>query len=158
VTGEEFYYEGRPYPLKVFFDPLTEEGIAFRNGCFYLNTQGNRDSRRQLLINWYKKRAGEWIPQRLFCYSRRLNVFPGKMAITSAEKTWGSCSSKNHLAFSYRLMMTPPRVMDYVIVHELSHIPQKNHSARFWAEVEKIIPEHKQLRNWLKEHYFRFRL
>jgi len=48
--------------------------------------------------------------------------------------------------------------MDYVIVHELSHIPQKNHSARFWAEVEKIIPEHKQLRNWLKEHYFRFRL
>ncbi|HPX82802.1 MAG TPA: M48 family metallopeptidase, partial [Syntrophales bacterium] len=70
--------------------------------------------------------------------------------ISEARSRWGSCSAANRLAFSWRLMIAPPAVIDYVVVHELAHLREKNHSPRFWALVGEICPDYRQRRRWLK--------
>ena len=75
-----------------------------------------------------------------------------KIIITGAMKRWGSCSSKGNLNFAWRLVMAPIDIIDYVVVHELSHIVHRNHSKRFWEQVETIFPDYKIKRKWLKEY------
>ncbi|PKN82576.1 MAG: M48 family peptidase, partial [Deltaproteobacteria bacterium HGW-Deltaproteobacteria-1] len=78
--------------------------------------------------------------------------------ITSARSRWGSCSEDNSLAFSFRLMMAPPQVIDYVVVHELMHIREKNHSSKFWRLVIEAMPDSMSHRRWLREHQDMFKL
>ncbi len=94
-------------------------------------------------INRLKKRAAEIIPSRVKYYSEIMEVKPTSVKITSAMTRWGSCSAKNSLCFSYRLMLYPIEAIDYVIVHELAHIKIKNHSKLFYQEIEKYMPDYK---------------
>ena len=91
------------------------------------------------------------IPRRVEYFSNIMGLYPTSVKITSAEKRFGSCSGKNGLCFSYRLMMYPPEAIDYVVVHELAHIRQKNHSAKFYALVAKYLPDYKACEKMLKE-------
>ena len=84
-------------------------------------------------------------------YACQIGVSPSKINITSAKRVFGSCTSKKHLNFSFRLALYPYEATEYVVVHELCHIKEMNHSARFWAEVEKILPDYKIRRKMLKE-------
>jgi hypothetical protein len=158
AAGETFYYLGEPHMLNVFFNPPVADGVTAKTPCIHPNTPDNPALRKRLLVDWYKEKARTLIPQRVDFFSRMMNLPYGNVKITSAQKRWGSCSARNDLSFSYRLVMTPPPVIDYVIVHELSHIRHKNHSARFWQQVQKIIPEHQTLRRWLKDHHDQFHL
>jgi hypothetical protein len=155
-TGERFYYLGQSYPLEVFFEPFETAGIFFWNNFFYLNAQGNKDLRKHYFISWYKKKAQEYISQRVDFFSRKLKLRHGNITITSAEKRWGSCSADDNLSFSFRLMMAPPDIIDYVIVHELIHIIEKNHSPKFWQKVYAVMPEHKTQKRWLKDNHHKF--
>lgn len=94
-----------------------------------------------------KKLAKEKIPQRVMYYSELMNLTPTSIKITSEEKRFGSCSYKNGLCFSYRLMQYPIEEIDYVIVHELAHIKHKNHKKEFYNLIEKYMPDYKQ-RQW----------
>ena len=94
-------------------------------------------------INKLKKSSLEVIPSRVEYYSKIMNVKPTGVKITSAMTRWGSCSSKNSLCFSYRLMLYPIQAIDYVVVHELAHIRIKNHSKYFYQEIEKYMPDYK---------------
>lgn len=114
------------------------------------------DNAEYYLAMWYKKKAKKIIIPRTEKYAEAIGVSFSKIAITSAKKRWGSCNSKGNINFSYRLVMTPPEVIDYVIVHELMHLKELNHSAKFWARVETVIPDYKQRRKWLKENQHRF--
>lgn len=156
--GEKFYYLGQSYPLKVFFEPLETEGVFFWNNYFYLNAQENKDLRKHYFISWYKKKASEYISQRIDFFSETLKLYYGNIKITSAEKRWGSCSADNNLSFSFRLIMTPPDIIDYVIVHELMHIIEKNHSPQFWQRVAAVLPGYKTQRHWLKDNHHKFLL
>ncbi len=95
-------------------------------------------------INSLKKKAAEIIPSRVKYYSEIMEVKPTGVKITSAMTRWGSCSAKNSLCFSYRLMLYPIEVIDYVVVHELAHIKLKNHSKFFYEEIEKYMPDYKE--------------
>ncbi len=95
-------------------------------------------------INSLKKKAAEIIPSRVKYYSEIMEVKPTGVKITSAMTRWGSCSAKNSLCFSYRLMLYPIEVIDYVVVHELAHIKLKNHSKFFYQEIEKYMPNYKE--------------
>lgn len=152
-TGEYFFYLGNPYPLEIIFEPFESAGVVFRNMRFYLNAQNDKDLKRRYFIAWYKKKAHEFISQRLDGFSRMLTLRYESMRITSARNRWGSCSADDRLAFSFRLIMAPSDVIDYVIVHELAHIREKNHSLRFWQWVETVIPEYKAHRCWLYENH-----
>ncbi|MBN1471100.1 MAG: M48 family metallopeptidase [Syntrophaceae bacterium] len=157
-TGEHFFYLGQRYPLEVFFEPFEKEGIVFRNNRFYLNCRSDKALRKHYFISWYKQKADELIRRRVDFFSRMLKLRYEKIRITSAESRWGSCSEDNILAFSYRLIMAPPDVMDYVIVHELMHIREKNHSSRFWKKVEECIPSFREHRRRLNHNRRNFAL
>lgn len=96
--------------------------------------------------------AKQVIPEKVAYYARLMGVTYGRISIRKQKSRWGSCSREGNLNFNCLLMMAPPEVLDYVVVHELSHRLEMNHSARFWAQVEKVIPDYRKPRKWLKEH------
>ena len=91
------------------------------------------------------------IPTRVEYFARIIGVTYGNITIRNQKTRWGSCSSKGNLNFNCLLMLAPPEVLDYVVVHELCHRKQMNHSKAFWTEVEKVFPDYKESINWLKE-------
>lgn len=97
------------------------------------------------------QRALKIIPERVAHFAPIIGVTYGNITIRNQKTVWGSCSAKGNLNFNYLLAALPAEVADYVVVHELCHRKEMNHSARFWAEVGKIIPNHKEIRKWLKE-------
>ncbi|MBR5742107.1 MAG: M48 family metallopeptidase [Firmicutes bacterium] len=97
-----------------------------------------------------RKLAKAYIPPRIEYYANLMGVRPTAVRYTSAKTRWGSCSPKNSLAFSVRLMRKPPEAIDYVVVHELAHIREHNHSKRFWAIVAKYMPDWRERRKLLK--------
>lgn len=97
-------------------------------------------------------RAAQIIPQRVEFFARLLGVDYGRITLRFPRTRWGSCSAKGNLNFNCLLMLAPPEVLDYVIVHELCHRKELNHSPRFWAEVEKICPDYRVHRQWLKDN------
>jgi len=101
---------------------------------------------------WYKERAGEVISRRVQEYAQKYNFMPRQVKINSARTRWGSCSSNGTLNFTWRLVMAPLEVIDYVVIHELSHLRVRDHSRKFWKVVEAVDPEYKKKRKWLREN------
>lgn len=97
-----------------------------------------------------RKRAAEVIKARCRYYAPVMGVAYGTVTIREQKTRWGSCSAKGNLNFNWKLVLMPPEILDYVVVHELAHRIQMNHSAAFWAEVGKILPDYKERRQWLK--------
>ena len=118
-------------------------------------TQGESVEREYLTNEEIKKladKALQHIPKRVSYYAKQIGVTYEKITIRNQKTRWGSCSSKGNLNFNCLLMLTPPEVIDYVVVHELCHRKEMNHSEAFWAEVEKILPYYKEQVKWLKEN------
>lgn len=103
------------------------------------------------LKQWYSQQAGRIIRERVEYYQKILQEPISCIRIKDVKSRWGSCSSKRNLNFNWRLVMAPPEVLDYVVVHELCHLKEMNHSKAFWALVESILPDYKRQREWLKE-------
>ena len=97
-------------------------------------------------------RAKDVIPERVRHFAPQVGVSYGRITIRSQHTRWGSCSAKGNLNFNCLLMLAPPQVLDYVVVHELCHRRHMNHSAAFWAEVEKVCPDYRTHRKWLKDN------
>lgn len=98
------------------------------------------------------RRAASVIAQRLQFFAPLVGVTYGQITIRHQKTRWGSCSVKGNLSFNCLLVLTPPEVLDYVVVHELCHRKKQNHSALFWAEVERVLPDYAVCRRWLKQH------
>lgn len=98
------------------------------------------------------KKALEILPKRTAYFASVIGVDYGRITIRHQKTRWGSCSSKGNLNFNCLLMLTPPEIQDYVVVHELCHRKEMNHSAKFWHEVEEVLPDYKERRKWLKEN------
>lgn len=96
--------------------------------------------------------AVSYIPERVSFYAREIGVNYGRITIRNQKSRWGSCSSEGNLNFNCLLMLTPAEIIDYVVVHELCHRLEMNHSPYFWAEVERILPDYKKRRKWLKDN------
>lgn len=97
------------------------------------------------------RRAREELPPKVAYYAQRMGLQPTGITITSARTRFGSCSAKNRLCFSWRLMDYPEAAIDYVVVHELAHIMHKNHGPQFWALVERYMPDYRARRALLRE-------
>lgn len=96
--------------------------------------------------------AVEYIPKRVKYYAEKENFVYNKITIKNLVSRWGSCSTKGNLNFNCLLMLTPDYVIDYIVVHELCHLREMNHSEKFWAEVEKIMPDYQRAVLWLKQN------
>ncbi len=103
---------------------------------------------KQIIID----RALRLIPERVKHYAASVGVTYGRITIRNQKTRWGSCSTNGNLNFNYLLADMPEEVLDYVVVHELCHRQEMNHSPKFWSEVGKAFPEYKKVRKWLKEN------
>ena len=143
--GETIPYLGRECMI---FRGLTRK-ICFDGKAFLLPQSQDADKK---LIQWYKKRAAVILQERVATIAESMQVSPAGVKVTSAKTRWGSCSGTDHLNFSWRLIMCPPEVVDYVVVHELCHILHKNHSKSFWESVGRVDVLYQEHENWLKEN------
>ncbi len=148
ADGEKFPFLGSAFDLKLV--PSQRPSLQFDNG-FTLGRNTQSDG-RQYFVKWYKQRAYEVISERVREYSQKYDFAPKRVRISSAKTRWGSCSPDGTLNFTWRLVMAPLEVIDYVVVHELAHLRVRNHSDRFWKVVASIDPEYKQKRKWLREN------
>lgn len=138
-----------------------EEAMSFarRHGdwisAHYRKAVDGRESRREHSeeeILKYKKLFRPVLEHRVSYYAKRMGVTYGRIAIRDQKTRWGSCSAKGNLNFNWKLSLAPLEILDYVVVHELAHRMEMNHSPRFWELVERILPDYRQRRNWLKEN------
>lgn len=113
-------------------------------------TKGNRLTYEQ--IEKIISEAKEIIPKKVYMYAQKIGVNFNNIRIKKQKTCWGSCSSKGNLNFNCLLMLMPERVRDYIIVHELCHRKEMNHSNKFWSEVENILPNYQWDREWLKDN------
>lgn len=145
--GESFLFLGLDYTLA--FSPNVQE-ITANNG-YLLIPNGLKDVKQSLVV-WYKKEAGRVIKDRLNLFLGNAGLTCKTVKITGARKRWGSCGSNGTLNFSWRLVMCPIPVIDYVIVHEISHLKHHNHSRDFWQSVQITMPDYKRQKAWLREN------
>ncbi len=110
------------------------------------------DTQRAALEQRYIAAAKEYFPKRAAYYQQYTGGSYQRISIRDQKTRWGSCSSKGTLSFNWRLMLAPPAVLDYVVVHELCHLTHMNHSAAFWQKVESVCPDYRAARKWLKDH------
>lgn len=110
------------------------------------------EAARRLLKRWYLGEAARWMTERLAVLGDAVGVGWRRVSVRDQRRRWGSCSATGCLSFNYRLVMAPPEVMDYVIVHELAHRRALNHSERFWAVVASRCPGYREARDWLRTH------
>ncbi len=103
-------------------------------------------------LNALADKAMQVIPGRVEHFAKILHVTYGRITIRNQQTRWGSCSSKGNLNFNCLLMLTPDHILDYIVVHELCHRLEMNHSARFWTKVATVIPDYRDCEKWLKEH------
>ncbi len=146
VRGEQFLFLGKLYTLQVVDDlpkaVMLDEDLKI-SGMVLSNA-------RQHMSIWYAQEAFDYISRRAQELAQENNIIYQSLKINDAASRWGSCGATGALNFSWRLIMAPPRVIDYVIIHELMHRKQLNHSAAFWREVAQRIPDYKQDERWLK--------
>jgi len=157
LPGETFFYLGELYPLDIQEANHKGSPLKLSFGKFILDKDRIGEA-RNLFIKWYKKEAEENLTGRVNYYSHRLQLFPKGVKITSAKYRWGSCSRDNRLSFSWRMIMVPLSVIDYILIHELVHIKERNHSQKFWSYLESILPEYREHKLWLKKNGHSLRL
>ncbi|MDE1921229.1 MAG: M48 family metallopeptidase [Candidatus Omnitrophica bacterium] len=146
IPGEEFLFLGQSYPLVAAED--LPKAIVF-DGHLRISSLVLANA-RQHLESWYKAQAFEYIAQRVQHFAKLAGLGYKSIKINRATTRWGSCGPKDTLNFSWRLIMAPCDVVDYVVIHELMHLKQKNHSRKFWAEVAGMMPEYRQQERWLR--------
>lgn len=145
--GEEFLFLGQPYRFTVCSGleiEIKDDKLLF--------PEKQLKKAKQKLIQWYKEESFALITEIAQKYSRVSGWKYKTININSAKTRWGSCSSSGSINFSYKLMLAPRAVVEYVVVHELSHITEKNHSPRFWAKVQSLMPDYRLHEKWLKEN------
>jgi hypothetical protein len=148
VEGEIFLFLGRQYPLHI----LQNSNITIeRSDKLYVSSTLLPDIKNQIK-RWYREEAHKEIPARCMWFSLKTGHVPTTIRITDARQRWGSCTHKGGLNFSWRLIQAPQDIVDYVVVHELVHISQPDHSRKFWNKVREILPDYERRRKWLREN------
>ena len=147
-AGERFLLLGREIPLRVV---KSQRAALTLTNEFSLSEKALPNA-AGVFEKWYKAHALEVLSERVKYYAAQHGFQPGRIRITSARTRWGSCSSTGTLSFTWRLVMAPLEVLDYVVIHELAHLRVHNHSQVFWGSVAALMPDYKRHVIWLKKN------
>ncbi len=144
--GDSVLLRGKDYKIKA----VEGKYGGFDGESFYLPPNLSNENIKYTVIQIYKLLAKNILTQKVVSFAKVMNVTPTAVKINNAKTRWGSCSSKGSLNFSWRLLMGSDDIIDYVVVHELSHLKEHNHSDKFWAVVENVLPDYKIRQERLK--------
>lgn len=149
--GEQLLLLGNAITLAIRHDAKSR-AVDFTAGILQIAMPNHHEplavSRK--VVQWYKKQALLDFPRRLTLFSTKLGVATPSLFLSNARSRWGSCNSKKEVRLNWRLLQAPPHIINYVICHELAHLIEMNHSARFWAVVASIYPDYKVAEKELK--------
>lgn len=147
-TGESFSFLGNDYLLKLVDDP--KQPLELKD--IFLLDRRLKGQGREIFSRWYRNQARAIFSERLAHYSALHRMSYNKLRISSAKTRWGSCSAHRTISMTWRLVMAPLPVVDYVIFHELVHLEIPNHSSRFWSRLAQFNPDYLEHRKWLKDN------
>lgn len=156
VSGEKILLKNRLIRLKIHTYPneRSELTYAFKTLHIYVNetlSQNERDEEiKRVLIDWYKEKALNIISNRIDKYLELIDFKPQKIKVRDQKIRWGSCTKDGKLIFNWRIVMAPISAIDYVIVHELCHMKEPAHSAKFWESIRSLFPYYKKWKEWLR--------
>ena len=154
VNGETFFYLGRSYRLALVTGQ--EDDLQLKEGRFCLKRslieQGGESAAKQAFESFYSAKGEMRLSQRVAYFAPKVGVSPSGTAVKALGYRWASCTKGNLLAFHWKCMMAPPKIIDYMVVHELCHLRLRNHSDAFWNEVDKVMPDYGERKMWLKKH------
>lgn len=146
LHGYEFLLLGKL--TKIVVDDGKKVGYDAEKNILYLP----KEKSRERLVKWLKENAKHIFTAVTQKKAAEMAVGYKAVSVTSAKSRWGSCAADCTIRYTFRLLYCPKDVIEYVVVHELAHIRQRNHSKAFWQEVERFMPDWKPRRKWLKEH------
>ena len=152
AAGSEILFRGMQYQIRAGNGgryPVWIDRDAMRPT---LRVGGQPEHTARRLVDWLKREARRRIDERVAEYALQLGVKPKRITIRDTTSRWGSCSSTRTLSFSWRLILAPPSVLEYVVAHEVAHLRELNHSPRFWRLVELLVPDIEKNQNWLSEN------
>lgn len=158
ADGVAVPFQGKQTRIKLKSHVLKKVKIEFNEQHFHIylpagyEGENNSELIRLSLIDWMKKQAHKSVNSFVALHTHRYNLTPRSIKIKTQRSRWGSCGIHNDINLNWLLMLAPPEVMEYVVVHELCHIKERNHSARFWQLVAAHLPDYQSQRNWLKQN------
>lgn len=147
VDGEPFLYMGNPYLLSI----VRGQGLRLEEHGFMLGA-ASRSNARETFVEWYREEARRELTSLTGYYAKTWKLRFRRIRITDARHRWGSCSLSGNINFTWRLIMAPRFVCEYVVAHELAHLRHHNHGVAFWQEVRRMFPRIDEARGWLEEH------
>lgn len=149
VDGEGFLYLGKSYRLRLVDQQFAD--LSLTAGRFLLRR--NRLPRaRDTFVSWYSRNALRWFTAKVDEHARRMGVQVTDVKIQDLGFRWGSFSPDGRVQFHWKAILLPPRIAEYIVVHELAHAAHANHSPAFWQQIEKHMPDWQQRKTWLSEH------
>jgi predicted metal-dependent hydrolase len=153
-NGEGFLYLGRAYRLRLVNDQL--EPLQLKNGRFMLRRDlvehGEIGAAKAAFRDYYTAKGRERLCHRVACYAPKVGVKPNGVDVRELGHRWGSCSRSGYLAFHWKCIMAPQTIIDYIVVHELCHFHHRDHTDAFWNEVDKVIPDFRERKGWLRKN------
>jgi len=149
VDGEGFLYLGRSYRLKL----VDEQDVPLKlaAGRFRLRKDAV-SAAREHFVHWFAERGRMWLSGRVAEYRSRMETDPAGVKVQDLGYRWGSCGKGGWLYFHWKAILLPPRIAEYVVVHEIAHLHEPHHTPAFWLRVERVLPDYEQRKAWLAEH------
>ena len=154
VNGESFLYLGRSYRLSLVADQSTDLKLKQDRFCLKrsLIDQGGEAAAKKTFEFFYGTKGESRIKDLIAYYAPKVGVHPSGLKVKELGFRWASCTKNNLLQFHWKCMMAPPKIIDYMVVHELCHIHHRNHTDLFWNEVDKVMPDYRERKLWLKKY------
>jgi predicted metal-dependent hydrolase len=149
LPGTEFYFRGELVRIEM---GLNGESNFVRFGSEEIIVPQPAIDLRLAIEKYLWRLAAKEFPSRVFEYAARHQLTVNRITVRNQKSRWGSCSRRGTISLNWRLIQTPEFVRDYIILHELMHLRQMNHSARYWQEVERVCPDYPLAEKWLKQH------
>lgn len=149
-NGAEIYFGGKKLSIRQSINVIGK--IMIENNYIIFSSKVNTKDRRDIFVSYCKRKARTVFIELVGKYCKMTNLEYRDLRIKDTNTRWGSCSSKNNLNFNWRLIMAPPEVLEYVVIHEVCHLAHPNHGIQFWSMVEKLCKEYRVYARWLKRH------
>lgn len=160
VSGESFLYLGKSYRLKLV--NKQKDNLKLKDGRFLLKRaiidKEGEQAARKVFEEYYTEKGQQRFEEKVKYYAPKVGVEPTGVTVGDIGYKWGSCNKNGKLAFHWKAMMAKPSVIDYIVVHELCHMHYRDHTEAFWNEVDKVMPNYREKKEWLKQNGAGFEL
>ena len=149
IDGENFTYLGNNYQLKSFVGSMSF--VKVTSDSIYVSLpMKSKENIKNLLEHWYEEKAIEILTEKTNSYAKIIGVSPTKISVGDFKSKWGSCSIEGKISYNWKIIIAPHKILDYVVIHELCHMLEHNHSKEYWRHVKTYCNDFKECRKWLK--------